>query len=125
MEESKRQKQVAKLVLEEMSDIFQREGYNIIHGGMVSISKVYITPDLLEARIFLSFYQIFDAAALLQNIKDRGWELRKMLGVRVRNQLRRVPEIQFFIDDTFEHYYKMEEIFKKIQDERDSIVPKS
>ena len=49
MEENKRQKQVGKLIMEELSDIFQREGMNIVDGGMVSISKVMITPDLLEA----------------------------------------------------------------------------
>lgn len=118
MEESKRQKQVAKLVLEELSDIFQREGMNIVEGGMVSISKVSITPDLLEARIYLSFFQVKDPAALLHKIKERGWEWRKLLGQRVRNQLRRVPELQFFTDDTLEHVFKMEALFKKIEEER-------
>jgi ribosome-binding factor A len=100
MEESKRQKQVAQLVLEEMSAIFQREGINVIHGGMVSISKVTVTPDLLEARIFLSLFKIADKKELLQSIKERTKELRNQLGMRVRNQLRRVPELQFFEDDT-------------------------
>lgn len=120
MEESKRQKQVGKLVLEEMSDIFQREGINIIDGGMVSISQVSVTPDLLEARIYLSFFQVKDPAALLHNIKQRTGELRKELGNRVRNQLRRVPELQFFTDDTLDHVFKMEEIFKKINEERNN-----
>jgi ribosome-binding factor A len=118
MEENKRQKQVGKLVLEELSDIFQREGMNIIDGGMVSITKVTLTPDLLEARVYLSFFQVKDPAALLHKIKERGWEWRKLLGQRVKNQLRRVPELFFFADDTLEHIFKMEEIFKKINDER-------
>jgi ribosome-binding factor A len=119
MEESKRQKQVGKLILEEMSDIFQREGVNIIDGGMVSISKVSVTPDLLEARVYLSFFQIKDPAALLHSIKERTGEWRKSLGQRVRNQLRRVPELQFFTDETLDYVFKMEELFKKINDERD------
>lgn len=118
MEESKRQKQVAKLVMEELSDIFQREGINVVNGGLVSISKVSITPDLLEARVFLSLYQIKDTAALMQDIKDRHGELRKQLGIRVRNQLRRVPDIQFFTDDTLDYVYKMESLFQKISEER-------
>jgi len=120
MEESKRQKQVGKLVLEEMSSIFQREGINIIDGGMVSISKVMVTPDLLEARIYLSLFQVKDPAALLHNIKHRTSELRKELGIRVRNQLRRVPELQFFTDETLDHVFKMEALFKKINEERNS-----
>ncbi len=118
MEESKRQKQVGKLLLEEMSDIFQREGINVIHGGMVSISKVIVTPDLLEARVYLSFFQIKDAAQLLHEIKERTGEWRKLLGQRVKNQLRRVPELQFYNDETLDHVFKMEELFKKINEER-------
>jgi len=125
MEESKRQKQVGKLVLEEMSHIFQREGMNIVDGGMVSISKVLITPDLLEARIYLSFFQIKDPAKLLHDIKERTWEWRKLLGQRVKDQLRRVPELIFFTDDTLEHVFKMEELFKKIDEERNTGNPPS
>ena len=118
MEENKRQKQVGKLLLEELSDIFQREGFNMVDGGMVSISRVSITPDLLEARVYLSFFQVKDPVALLKRIKDHGWEFRKLLGQRVRNQLRRVPEILFFLDDTLDHVFHMDELFRKISQER-------
>src|SRR4051812_20279350 len=123
MEENKRQKQVGKLIMEELSDIFQREGMNIVDGGMVSISKVMITPDLLEARVYLSFFQVKDQAALLHKIKERGWEWRKLLGQRIRNQLRRVPELAFFPDDTLDHIFKMEQLFKKINEDRDATPP--
>ncbi len=123
MEENKRQKQVGKLVMEELSDIFQREGMNIIDGGMVSISKVMITPDLLEARVYLSFFQVKDQAELLHKIKERGWEWRKLLGQRIKNQLRRVPELHFFNDDTLDHLFKMDELFKKIAEDREKIHP--
>ena len=118
MEESKRQKQVGKLILEEMSSIFQREGVNVIDGGMVSVSKVQVTPDLMEARVYLSFFQIKDEAKLLHEIKERTGEWRKLLGLRVKNQLRRVPELTFFADDTLDYVYKMEELFKKINEEK-------
>lgn len=120
MEENKRQKQVGKLIMEELSDIFMREGLNMIDGGMVSISKVSVTPDLLEARVYLSFFQVNDNAALLQKIKERGWELRKLLGMRLKNQLRRVPELIYYADDTLDHVFKMEELFKKINEEREA-----
>ena len=120
MEESKRQKQVGKLILEEISDIFQREGINVIDGGMVSVSKVMVTPDLLEARVYLSFFQVKNVQELLHKIKDRTWEWRKLLGQRVKNQLRRVPELQFYSDETLDHVFKMEELFKKIKEERET-----
>lgn len=120
MEENKRQKQVGKVVMEELSDIFQREGMSMVDGGMVSISKVAVTPDLLEARVYLSLFQVKDPAALLHKIKERGWEWRKLLGQRIKNQLRRVPELAFFSDDTLDHVFKMEELFKKINEEREA-----
>ena len=123
MEDSKRQKQVGKLVQQEMSDIFQREGMSIVQGGMVSVSKVSMTPDLLEARIYLSLFQIKDQKALLKEIRERKSEWRNMLGQRVKNQLRRVPELTFFVDDTLDYVFKMEEVFKKIEDERNEKNP--
>lgn len=118
MEESKRQKQVGKLVMEEMSDIFQKEGMNIVDGGMVSIAKVSITPDLLEARIYLSLFKIKDEKALMEDIVKRTPEWRNLLGRRVRHQLRRIPHLEFFKDDTLDHVFKMEEIFKGIKDSK-------
>ena len=118
MEESKRQKQVAGVILEEMNDIFRRMGLNMIDGGMVSIAGVKITPDLLEARIYLSLFQVSNPEAVMGRLEDRKGELRKELGLRVKQQLRRVPELRFFRDDTLDHVFKMEEIFKKINEEK-------
>ncbi len=120
MEETKRQKQVGKLLQAELSEIFQRTGLNVVQGGMLSISKVTMTPDLIEARVYLSLFQIPDGQKLLADIKERNWEYRKMLGERVRNQLRRVPYIEFFLDDTLDYVFKMEEVFKKINDEKEA-----
>ncbi|MGN6438099.1 MAG: 30S ribosome-binding factor RbfA [Agriterribacter sp.] len=119
MQEGKRQKQVASLLYEEFNEIFQRLGLGMMDGGMVSISSVKVTPDLLEARIYLSFFKVNDAAAVLKKIEDKAWEIKKELTARVKHQLRRIPELKFFADDTLEHVFKMEELFKKINEERD------
>jgi len=115
MQEGKRQKQVAGLLQEELNQIFQRLGLNMLDGGMVSISSVKITPDLLECRIYLSVFNAKDNKAVLKKIEERGWEIKKELASRVRTQLRRIPEIKFFPDDTLDHVFKMEEIFKQIK----------
>src|SRR6478609_772099 len=117
MKEGKRQKQVSGLIQEEINLIFQRMGLNMISGGMVSISSVKITPDLLEARIYLSVFNAADNQSVLKKIEDRGWEVKKELAARVRNQLRRIPEIKFFLDDTLDHVFKMEELFKQIKED--------
>jgi len=118
MEEGKRQKQIGGLLNQEINVIFQRLGLNMIDGGMVSISSVKVTPDLLEARIYLSFFQVKDPAAALQKIEDRHHEIKKELTASVRHQLRSMPVLKFFQDDTLDHVFKMEEIFKKIEEER-------
>jgi ribosome-binding factor A len=115
MQESKRQKQVAGLMNEEMNRIFQRLGLNMIDGGMVSISDVKVTPDLLEARFYLSFFQVKDTNAAMKKIEDRHHEIKKELAASVRHQLRNIPILKFFSDDTLNHVFRMEELFKEIQ----------
>lgn len=117
MKESKRQKQVGGLIQEELNNIFQRIGLNMINGGMVSISSVALTPDLLEARVYLSFFQVKDPKESLKKIEDHAWEIKKELSQRVGKQLRRMPEIKYFRDDTLEHVFKMEEIFKELKEQ--------
>lgn len=95
-----------------MSAVFQREGLNVIHGGMISISRVKVTPDLLEARIYISFYQIPEPEKMLKAIKERDWELRKHLAARIKNQVRKIPVLHYYLDDTLDYVFKMEEIFK-------------
>lgn len=114
MEEGKRQKQIAGLLNEEMNGIFQRLGLGMMGGGMVSISSVKVTPDLLEARFYLSFFQVKDAAEALQKIEDRHHEIKKDLASRVRHQLRSIPVLKFFEDETLDHVFKMEQIFKNL-----------
>ena len=118
MVEGKRQKQIAGLLNEEMSVIFQRLGLNMIDGGMVSISSVKVTPDLLEARFYLSFFQVKDVKAALHKIEDRHHDIKKELAAHVRHQLRSIPVLKFFQDDTLDHVFKMEELFKKIDEEK-------
>ncbi|MGX5818449.1 30S ribosome-binding factor RbfA [Chitinophaga lutea] len=118
-QETKRQKQVGQLVQEELSDIFLRMGFNVTEGGMISISSVRMTPDLLEARVYLSMFQIPSPTEMLARMNDKKGEIRRELGNRVAKQLRRVPELTFFLDDTLDHVFKMEELFKKLNDEKD------
>ena len=118
MQEGKRQKQIAGLLFEELSHIFQRLGLTMIDGGMVSLSSVKITPDLLEARVYLSLFQVKDQAAALKKIHERAWEIKKELTAKIGKQLRRMPNLHFFQDDTLEQVFKMEELFKKINENK-------
>lgn len=114
MQEGKRQKQVAAVIQQELNDIFMRLGLNMIDGGMVSISSVKVTPDLLEARIYLSLFKVADADAAMKKIQAQAWEVKKELSERVKHQLRRIPILQFYLDDTLDYVFKMEDIFKQL-----------
>ena len=118
MKEGKRQKQIAGLIQEEINLIFQRLNLSFINSAMVSVSSVKITPDLLEARIYLSIFNTTDKKEVLKKIEDRHWEIKKELAARVKQQLRRIPELKFFLDDTLDHVFKMEELFKQINEEK-------
>ncbi|MCX6210698.1 MAG: ribosome-binding factor A [Bacteroidetes bacterium] len=119
MIEGKRQKQVAALLQEEFNAIFLKLGLTMIDGGMVSISKVMVTPDLLEARIYLSMFKVASVATVMSVIDKKAWEIKKELSAKVGKHLRRMPVIHYYNDDTLDYVFKMEEVFKQIKENED------
>ena len=117
MKEGKRQKQIGGLIQEEINGIFQRLGLSFVDGGMVSVSSVKVTPDLLEVRIYLSIYNVADKKAVVKKLEERKWEVKKELAANVKTQLRRIPELKFYLDDTLDQVFKIEELFSKIKDD--------
>ena len=120
MLEGKRQKQVAAVLEKDLNEIFQRMGLTMIDGGMVSIAAVKITPDLFDARVYLSFFQVNDAVGTLNKIQEHAWEIKKELTARVRHQLRSMPQLTFYIDDTLDYVDKMNVLFKEIKKQDDA-----
>ena len=104
--------------MQELSDIFQRLGLSMIDGGLISLTDVKVTPDLLEARVYLSLFQVKDAAAVMKIVEDRGWEIKRDLAERVKRQLRRIPILQYFHDDTLDHADRMDALFRKLKEEK-------
>ena len=104
--------------MEELNDIFRRLGLNMYEGGMVSISSVKVTPDLFQVRVYLSLFKVNDPAAYMKKLEERAWEIKKELSQRVRHQLRSMPELTYYLDDTLEHVDKIDAIFRKIDEER-------
>jgi ribosome-binding factor A len=124
MIEGKRQKQVAAVLEKDLNDIFQRLGLTMLDGGMISIASVKITPDLFDARIYLSFFKVKDPIGTLKVIQERSWEIKRELTSRVRHQLRSMPQLTFFIDDTLDYVDKMEQLFKEIKIQDEKVKPK-
>lgn len=117
MQEGKRQRQIAGALQEQFNEIFRHLNLTMIDGGMVSISSVKVTPDLLEARVYLSLFQVKDPAAAMKLIASRAWEIKKELADKMKHQLRRIPVIHFYNDDTLDYVFKMEEILKNLKSE--------
>ena len=115
MTEGKRQKQVANEIAKELNDIFLKMSLTMIDGGMVSIASVKVTPDLFEARIYLSFFQVKDSEAVLEKFKNLSSEIRGELGKRMRHQLRSIPQLTFYLDDTLDYVFKIEKLLDDIK----------
>ena len=111
--ETTRQKKVARLVLKELSQIFNKETTNLIGPMMISITAVRISPDLAYANIYVSIFPVDDPLESLSQIKNNSSFFRKKLGSAVRNQLRIFPELNFFLDYSAEYAEEIESLLKK------------
>ena len=84
---------------------------------LITITKVRVTPDLAIARVFLSFFNNNNKQVALNTIKQHASEIRYKLGARIKDQVRIIPQLEFFIDDTSEYVERMDRIFDKISKE--------
>ena len=110
--ETTRQNKIARLLQKELSDIFLRQT-QATHGVLVSVSVVRISPDLSVARGYLSIFPPERAEEILKNINANAKSVRYELGTRVRHQLRIIPELKFFIDDSLDYAEHIDELLKK------------
>jgi ribosome-binding factor A len=109
--ESKRQQKVGRQIQKDLGDIFQKEAKHLISGSFITITAVRMTPDLGIARAYISFLPDKNKRLLLEGIQENTRFIRQKLGERVRHQLRIVPDLQFYLDDTAEYAAKMDALF--------------
>ena len=86
-----------------MAEIFQKEGAEIVRGVLVTVTAGRVSPDFSYAKIYVSVFPFEQNAAVMATLEQHNWFLRRALGQRIRNQLKTVPEIQFFLDDSLEY----------------------
>jgi ribosome-binding factor A len=115
--ESKRQQKFAGVIQQDLAELFQREGMNFLPDTLVTITKVRMTPDLAIARIFLSFFNSANTALALNTVKAHAGEIRYKLGAKIKNQVRVIPQLEFFVDDTNEYVDKMDKLFDQLSKE--------
>ena len=109
--ETTRQQKIARLIQKELSDIFQRQT-QATHGVLVSVSAVRISPDLSIAKGYLSVFPSEKADEIISNINANARQIRFDLGKRVRFQLRIIPELKFFKDDSLDYLDHIDELLK-------------
>lgn len=107
-----RQNRISRLLQKELAEIFQSQTRQM-HGILVSVTRVRISPDLSICTAYLSIFPSEKGKELLQNITRNEKSIRYELGQRVRNQLRIIPELRFFIDDSLDHIDHIDELLKK------------
>ena len=107
-----RQNKIARLLQKELSLIFQSQTH-MMRGVMVSVTRTKISPDLSICTAYLSIFPSERGEEIINNIKTNEKTIRYELGTRVRNQLRIIPELRFFIDDSLDYIEHIDELLKK------------
>lgn len=110
MEQSTRQQKVSRVVQRELGEIFQFEMKGKFPGVMITVTKVNVTKDLSIARIYLSLFGVKDKKAPLEDVRLHSGEIRYRLGLRVARQLRVVPQLEFFEDDSLDYIENIERL---------------
>lgn len=112
--ESTRQHKYARLLQKELGEIFQQDTKHLFGKAFITITLVKISPDLGFAKIYLSMFLVDNREDMLDKINERKSQIRKLLGQRIGKQVRIVPEIAFYIDDTEDHAQKIDKLIDNL-----------
>lgn len=111
--DSTRQQKISRQIQRDIAEILQKELADALRGLLVTVTTVRVSPDLAYAKIYISIFPFERSEQVLNTIKEQGWLVRKLLGSRIRNQLKVVPELEFFIDDSLEYINNIDNLLSK------------
>lgn len=111
--ESVRQLKVGRLIQKELSEIFRINSSALFDNKFITVTVVRVSPDLGNAKVYLSIMNPGDKASVLEKVKHQAGVIRRLLGNEIRRQVRVIPELSFFIDDSLDYADKIEELLKK------------
>lgn len=120
--DTRRQLKINSVIREAFTDYLNREGKSIYGSAFVTVTNVKVTPDLTLVRFYLSVFNNPDPDLVIQRFDERTFEIKRALAEKLRHELRRIPEIEFFRDDTLDQVYHLEDVFKKIKEDDDRIA---
>ena len=110
---STRQNKVSRLLQRELGEVYQREGRNMFSGSLITVTEVRITPDLGQARVYLSIFPKVDPEDFERITESKAGLVRRELGNRIRHQLKSVPKLQFILDDNIDYIENIDKLLKK------------
>ena len=111
--ESTRQQKISKLLMRDLGEIFRKDVPGLIGAGaMITVTKVIITRDLSLARVYLSIFAAPNKEETLLAIRKSTKTIRMMLGKRIKNQVRAIPELVFELDDSLDYIERIDELLK-------------
>lgn len=114
--ESKRQRQVGEMVRRNFSLVLQQDGRYIYKDALVTVTGVKMSPDLGIAKVYLSVYNTENKQAVLLSMEEEHAMLKSGLGQRLRRHVRRIPELQFYLDDTLDEMYRLNTLFDELHE---------
>lgn len=112
--ESKRQQKFARLLQKELAEVFQRDVSHLFNGAYLSITTVRTSPDLGVAKIYLSMLLAKNPQEILATVRENTKAIRHALAQRIKSQVRVIPELIFFLDDSAEYAAKMDKIISDL-----------
>ncbi len=112
--ESKRQMQTAEVLKRHFGVVLQNEGSYIYGDAFVTVTQVKVTPDISEAKIYLSVYNVNDKEAVITRIRQNTSLLKRNLVHRIRKHVRRIPSLSFYNDDTLDEMYNLNRVFDNL-----------
>jgi ribosome-binding factor A len=107
-----RSEKVAELIRRDLGTLLQRNGRAWFGPLFITVTTVRMAPDLGLAKVYLSFMGVSDKQAALQAVKEEGWRIRKELGTLIGKQVRIVPELNFYLDDSLDRVDELERALK-------------
>ena len=111
--ETTRQQKVARQIQKDLAEIIRARGMAAYDGAMLTVSGVKVTPDLALAKVYVSIFPSVKAQDVMQRLQEENSRLRGELGRRVAKQLRIVPELSFYLDDSLDYVEHIDELLKK------------
>jgi ribosome-binding factor A len=109
---STRQSKIERLLQKDLGDIFQKGTNTLFRSKMVTVTTVRVSPDFSSARVYLSLFPVEDKKEFIDYINKIEGQIRFDLGKRIRHQLRKVPSLSFFLDDSLDYIDNIENLLK-------------